>query len=47
MEAAREENRHFYIESSRKMIELQEKIDSLTRENVKLIRSLTPQTLNW
>lgn len=48
LESAKEENRHFYIDSSRKMIQMQERIDQLTRENVKLIQSLAPaQTLNW
>lgn len=47
LEAAKEENRTFYIHSARKMIQMQAQIDELTRENVALIRSLAPQTLQW
>lgn len=41
---AKEENQVLYMHATRCMIDLQEKIDTLTRENVALIRALTAQT---
>jgi hypothetical protein len=43
LDHAREENRALYIHSARRMIQLQEKIDALTAQNVQLIRALKPQ----
>jgi hypothetical protein len=43
LESAREDNRSLYIHSARKMIQLQQKIDALTRENIDLIRVITTQ----
>jgi len=43
LDQAREENRALYVHSARRMIQLQEKIDALTGENVALIRALKPQ----
>ena len=40
LEDAKEENRSFYISSARQMIIMQEKIDTLTRENIKLLTAL-------
>lgn len=48
LESAKAENHSLYIDSARRMIELQQQIDDLTRENVRLIRALTPpQPLQW
>jgi hypothetical protein len=45
---AQEENRSLYIDSSRRMIHMQAAIDALTRENVQLIREITPNHMqHW
>lgn len=43
LEIAKEENRQLYLGATRRMLDLQERIDELTRDNVRLIRSLAPQ----
>lgn len=47
LECARDDNRSLYIHSARKMIELQHKIDALTRENIDLIRLITTQRTHY
>lgn len=47
VDSIRESNRLYMIQNAKKMIEMQEQIDALTRENVRLVKRMVPAKQNW